>query len=118
MLRDIRESDWKVLRELKPLALARYCDRVLTDVVALASDGNQGSHERYLAVFSLIQQRDEVLANAFNSLSRSNALWKLAAMRKLDLLTEEEFFRFSPETRQAVDRMLSDGVKRQTIIIA
>jgi hypothetical protein len=106
MLRDIREADWKLLRELKPLALARYCDRVLAEVVALASDAAVGSHERYLALLKLIDERDRTLADAFNDLKRSTGLLKLAILRRLNLVTDDEFARFTPETREAVRLIL------------
>jgi hypothetical protein len=106
MFRQIHEADWKVLRELKPIALSRYCDRVLDEVVAHASDAEVGSHDRYLAIFKLIQERDATLAGAFNGLSRSSALPKLAAMRALGLVTDEEFSRLTLETREAVELLL------------
>jgi len=28
----IKESDWKIYKKLRPLALQRYCERVLGDV--------------------------------------------------------------------------------------
>ena len=44
MLNQIIESDWKILRELKPLALERLCERALSEVVQLASDTRKGAH--------------------------------------------------------------------------
>ncbi len=42
------------------------------------------------------------MANAFNDLRRSTALMRLIALKSHELLTEEEFFRFSGETRETV----------------
>lgn len=106
MVREVPERDWKVLCELKPLALARYCDRVLDEVIALASDRASGSHARYLAIFQLIAERNDTLAAAFDDLSRSKALPKLTAMRRLGLFKEEEFSRFGDETRRRVQALL------------
>jgi hypothetical protein len=56
---------------------------------------------RYLAVFQLIQRRDRELANTFDDLRRSTALRELALIQSHELLSDEEFGRFSVETRGA-----------------
>ena len=99
---DIRESDWKVFREIHPAVLARFCDRILSEVTRLANDTSTGSHERYLLIFELIQQRDADIATAFNDFRRSTAIRQLAIMHSRELLTNEEFARFSSETQESV----------------
>ena len=106
MERGIHESDWKLFRRLQPLALDRFCQRVLADVTRLAADRDTSNHERYLAVFKLLQRRDAELADAFNHPRRSTALIQLARIRFQELLTEDEFMRFSPETRASVQVLL------------
>lgn len=102
MARNISEADWRHLRRLKPVALDRFCQRVLAEVTTLAADGSSGAHERYLALFDLIQERDSELAAAFNDLRRSTALVQLARLRSLGLVTDAEFDGFSAETRGVV----------------
>jgi hypothetical protein len=102
MMRNISEVDWKLFRQLHPIALERFCQRVLSEVGSLASSPDKSSHQRYLAVFQLIQRRDRELADAFNDLRRSTALRQLACIQSQELLTDEEFARFSPETIEAV----------------
>jgi hypothetical protein len=98
----IRESDWRLFRQLRPIALERFCERVLSELGRLAADIDKPSHERYLAVFKLIKRRDRELAQAFDDPHRSTAMQQLACIQSHDLLTEEEFSRFSPETRETV----------------
>lgn len=74
----IRESEWKVFRRFHAIALERFCERVLSEIGRLASDDSKTHHERYLAVFKLIKQRDKELADAFDSPSRSSAVEQLA----------------------------------------
>ena len=102
MLRAISESDWKLFRQLRPIALERFCQRVLAEVERIASDGSKTSHERYLAVFKLIEKRDRELAVAFDDPRRSTALQQLAWIHSYALLTDEEMDRFTPETRDIV----------------
>lgn len=102
MERQIHEPDWKLFRKLQPVALDRFCQRVLAEVGQLAADAGKSHHERYLALFRLLRRRDEELADAFNGPRRSTAFVQLARIQFLDLLSAEEFARFSPETRAVV----------------
>src|SRR5262245_8594341 len=106
MLRDISEPDWKVFRQLHAIALERFCERALAEIADVISSGKQSSHERYLAVFKLIQRRDKEIANAFNDPRRSAALEQLVCVQGHGLLTDEEMSRFSDETREFVQGLL------------
>lgn len=101
----IPEADWRRLSTLKPVALERLCNRILEELT-LVAQSEDTSHERYLNIFKLIQDRDKQIALAFDRLSRSNALYKLTEMRRENLLTDQEFAEFSDETRRIVSRML------------
>lgn len=106
MVKEIAESDWKLLREFKPLALERFCKRVLADLKSIASKTPASDYERYLAVFDLIKGRDKELARVFDDLRRSNALERLAFMVRSQLLSQEEISQFSLETRNRVKVLL------------
>jgi len=99
---DIKETDWKVFRQVREVALARFCERVLTEVGSLIAKPGETSHERYLAVYKLIEKRDKELAQAFNDMRRSTALLQIGLMHNRGLLTDEEMTRFSPELRDWV----------------
>lgn len=100
---ELPESEWKILRELRPVALDRLCARILAESRAVIDDPSKSNHERYLALFALIQDRDDDIAVAFNDVRRSNALGRLAAIVHQDLLTDLELQRFGKETRERVD---------------
>lgn len=102
----IKESDWKLLSQLKPVVLDRFCKQVLDEITATAAVEEHGAHGRYLGVYKLIRERDDELAHAFNDLRRSTAIWRLGSMRALGVVTDEEFERFSEETQNAVHGML------------
>jgi hypothetical protein len=106
-MKHILESDWKVLRRLKPVALERFCERTLAECVQVATGGGDSAHERYLALYRLVHERDKELARAFNDLRRSSAINALIAMTSLDLLTASELAEFSDETRDIVQRVLT-----------
>lgn len=107
MPQTIRESDWKLHKQLHPLALDRFCQKVLTAIESISADSTQSPHQRYLAVYALIQRRDKEIEQLFDALKRSNALFQIAAFRKHGLLEESEFMSFSEETRTMVNRFFS-----------
>ena len=94
----IPESDWKLLRKIYPLALERFCERVLAEVSSTASDKGKSFHERYLKIFTLMQNRGRELGNAFDNARRSIALFQLGEIYRNGLITEVELWRFTPET--------------------
>lgn len=106
-MRDIAESDWKLLRQLHQLALDRFCERVLSEIGQVISASGPSSHQQYLAVFELIMRRNSELAEAFDDLRRSTAILRLASIQSHHLLSEEEFGRFSKSTRDAVEALFA-----------
>jgi len=111
MSTDLPEPDWKAFRQLRELALERFCERVLADVGRIAADAKRTSHARYLAVYELIQKRDDQIARAFNNPRRSVAVSQLATMMSLDLISQEEVQSFTPRT-QSVIEALRQPIKR------
>ena len=108
MTYSISESDWRLFRQLHSVALERFCRRVLDEIARLSSDPGKNNHERYLAVFQLMQRRDRELSDVFDDLRRSTALRQLALIQSHELLREEEFGRFSAQTRGAVQILLGE----------
>jgi len=104
--RTIAEADWKVLRRVHPLALERYCERVLAEIERVTRNSVQSAHQRYLDIFKIVEQRDREMATIFDDPKRSNALTMLARMRSEGLLMEDEFSGLSPETRGAIQLLL------------
>ena len=109
MPREIKESDWKILRRLHPLALERLCERVLAEIERVSHDNGRSFHQRYLDTFKIIVQRDREMGRIFDDLKRSNALMMLAQMRVNGLLIDDEFSTLSPETRGAIELLLGTG---------
>lgn len=108
----LSEAEWKYLsQKLQPLALDRFCRRVLADVAQIATDDATDSQERYRAVYRLIEERDRELAAAFDGLRRSTAFWQLIRMRSLGLVTDEELAGFSPETQDAIRALMKSKTR-------
>jgi hypothetical protein len=98
------ERDWRHLRRVHGIALERFCARVLDEAAAISHDGHDGgrsAHERYLALFRLVHERNAAMAAAFDDLRRSTGLRRLSAMVGLDVLTDEDLAGFQPDVRDA-----------------
>jgi hypothetical protein len=101
------ERDWTHLCRVHKVALERFCERVLDEAAAISRggrdghDGGRSAHERYLALFRLVHERNAAMAAAFDDLRRSTSLRRLSAMVSLDVVTEEDLAGFQPEVRDA-----------------
>lgn len=109
MMREFKESDWKILRQVRSEALERFCKQILSEIERMNSDSAKSFHRKYSDIWELLRRRDKELAQAFDNPRRSAAFIQLASMKGLGLLTEDEFLRFSQETRDAVDLLLGSS---------
>jgi len=107
-MREIKESDWKIFRQLHEVTLERFCERVLDESDPLRRDTTRSAHERYVAIYQLFHKRDEELADIFNDLRRSTALLQLAAIKGRGLLADGEFARLSQEAQNMVAVLLGE----------
>jgi len=105
-MRELNDSDWKILRELHSRALDRLCDRILSEIKGILDYTEKGPHQKYMNVWEVLRKRDEELAGIFDNPRRSTALMTLASMKRAGLLTDEEFLRLSPEAREVIHHLL------------
>jgi hypothetical protein len=103
---EIAEADWKRLRALKEVALERLCSAILRECQDVIEAAEVPSQDRYGALYRHLHKRDKDIAHAFDGLSRSTALLRLASMCALDLVTEAEFAQFSADTQRNVRMIL------------
>lgn len=106
MMRQIKESDWKIFRQLHTVALERLCQQILSEVEHISAGRASSAHQKYLKIYELLQRRDKEVAELFDDFRRSTALIQLTNIKARGLLTEEEFLRFSEETRNFVEALL------------
>jgi hypothetical protein len=102
----VSESDWKWLRQVRPIALERYCQSILQEIARLSESEVGTSLERYHELWKLIRERDRVIQDAFDGHSRGSAFWKILSLHSNRLLTDEEFHTFPRETCQSIERIV------------
>jgi hypothetical protein len=105
MYRQIPERDWKEWRKLSPIALERFCHRILQKC-ATFSQGAGSTHERYLKLFRYLQSQDADMAAVFNDQRRSNAYQQIASAVSRRIMSRDELMVFSEETQAVIDLFL------------
>lgn len=102
----VPEKDWKTLRKLKDELLATACDGVFLKVVDLSKSRTGREHEAYLELWDLIQKENCAVAEMFDDIRRSNAVFKIAALRHHEVLTDDHMSLFSEETQNNVEDLV------------
>ena len=103
----IKESDWRVFREIRGIALDRLCQRILQDLDKVSANGTLSHHQRYLKIYQHIREQDREIALGFDHNSRSHAFDQVLFFRSRRLLTDEEFSRFSPDLCTRVENIIA-----------
>ena len=98
----IPEPDWRIFRTLHPIWVNRFCECVNRELIAVLSDPGRNQHDRYLAAYRLIHKRDKQIGHAFDDFRRSTAVFQIAIIRKLDVITNEALERFGQQVRDSL----------------
>lgn len=101
----MKESDWKKFKKIKALALDRFCARAMADFQAAIQKDEMSNHERYLSLYTLVQDADERLSMLFDGHSRSKAQLQLAFIRSEGLVEDCELEGMSAELIKATRSM-------------
>ncbi|MFC3122522.1 hypothetical protein [Agaribacter flavus] len=99
----MNESDWKIFKQIKDLAIEKYCSLTLDEANDIISGERESSHETYLYLYKTLQNRDKHLAVMFEGHSRSKAWLQLIAMRKEGLAEQSLLDKLSDEFRIKTD---------------
>ena len=100
MSHDFPERDWKHLRVVHAQARERFCARPLAQAQGIIVDQAHTSHERYLAFYRLMCERDQEMVQLFDDLRRSTAWLRLLGLVRAELVNAEELAGFSESTRR------------------
>lgn len=101
----VPEKDWKRLNRLKESLLNSACEAIFQRIEQISSTRKGREHATYLELWKLINKEDDVIAEMFNDLKRSNAVLKIAALKHHGVLTDEQVALFSQETQDEVARL-------------
>lgn len=99
----MKERDWKQFKVIKERALERFCSRALEEFETIISDTDEHVHDRYLALYQRVRERDKELARIFDDYSRSKASMQLLMIRAKGLADESLLGELSEEFRRQTD---------------
>lgn len=99
----MKESDWKVFKKIKEIAIERFCIRALQEFEEVINNKNDHVHNRYLLLYKLVQNRDKQMQLIFDSNSRSKASLQLLAIRGEGLADESLLSKLSEEFLKSTD---------------
>lgn len=103
-MREFPEKDWRQLRALQSEKLALACSQILQVAEAVVKDRKGKEHEAFLKLWEEMDSGNRLIAELFDDVRRSNALLKLMAWRRLNLLSDTEIASFSEETQQRLQK--------------
>ena len=107
VMRDIQESDWKVFKELHPVALERYFMRAVAGMQRKLGNARLTNRERFWEVVEQAREDQKEVRETFDDYRRSTAVIHLMIMRREGLIKEEEMARFSEDLQERMKMMLS-----------
>ncbi|HEB55358.1 MAG TPA: hypothetical protein ENI98_03435 [Gammaproteobacteria bacterium] len=96
----IKKSDWIKFKAVKKQALEKFCTNALAEFEATIHDESLSKHERYLKLYSSVQETDKKLGQIFNGLSRSRASWQMMMIRAEGLVEDEALEEMSEAFRE------------------
>lgn len=99
----MKESDWKIFKQIKEKALEKYCENALADFSAIISNDKDHACDRYTELYKLVRERDKELGKIFDDHSRSKATLQLLLIRKVGLADDELLQQLSDEFFQATN---------------
>ena len=101
----IPEQDWKRVKALKDKILNAICADILDEINQEIKNKEDNNHKAYLRVWEIVNTRDKDIADMFNDLKRSNAVFKLSLWYKNGYLTEKELNDFTQETQSTINAL-------------
>jgi len=93
----MKESDWKKFKQIKELALERFCAGALADFDEAIHVEEISHHGRYLYLYKLVENADKRLSLLFDGHSRSRAQRQLMFIRSEGLVEDHELEGMSDE---------------------
>ena len=99
----MKESDWKIFREIKDKAIENYCGTVLKEFLEVINDEDEHVHNRYLLLYELVKNRNKEMSLIFDGHSRSKAHIQLLLIRREGLADPQLLRKLSSEFLHETD---------------
>lgn len=102
---EISKSDWKLYREKIAVWQENYMARLNNEYIALLSADDKKASEKFWELEKRIKN-DRHHPGVIIEMSKSNAIFDIVSLIKLDVITYNDLADFSTDLQQAVKRLL------------
>ena len=99
----MKESDWKVFKQIKEKAIQLFCNNALSEYEEIIKSNKDDSQETYTYLYRMVVNRDKQMALLFDGHSRSKATLQLLAIRGEGLADEDLLKKLSDDFLQQTD---------------
>lgn len=99
----MKESDWKIFKEIKENAIQGFCKISLSEFEQVIKDKNETAQDAYTLLYRLVINRDKQMALLFDDHSRSKAHIQLLAIRGEGLADKALLSKLSEEFLEQTD---------------
>ncbi|NIM10551.1 MAG: hypothetical protein GTO45_01025 [Candidatus Aminicenantes bacterium] len=107
MIDEIKESDWKYLKKLKPMLLERACASINKEAESiLKNEENRDQLQVYRALYRHYQLQDDMIAECFDDYRRSKAKLRILSLYRFGIMSDAELEGFSDDTKDFVRDMM------------
>lgn len=99
----MKESDWKLFKKVKEIALERFCAEAMSDFEEAVQKEDTSNHEKYLNLYKLVENADKRMSLLFDGHSRSRAQLQLTLFRSEGLVENHGLEGMSDELLKATE---------------
>jgi hypothetical protein len=99
----MRESDWKIFKQIKQKAIEEYCEQALKEFSEIINDDKEHVHNRFLLIHRLAKNREKEMSLIFDYDSRSKAPIQLMLIRKEGLADQHLLSKLSDNFLEQTD---------------
>jgi hypothetical protein len=115
---DLSERDWKLFRPLRLVALERFYEQSLSEVLRIVAEHKTHAADRCVNIARYLKDREDEARAVFDVERRPAAAMQLVAIQLRDLLTDDELAPLSEPVRtwliEEVPRIKKENAERET----
>ncbi len=99
----MKESDWKIFKQIKDKAIDQFCRDALSTFSEITTDEDKSAHERYLQLYDTVDKTNRKMSSLFDDHSRSKAALQLLVIRREGLADAVLVAKLSDDFKESTD---------------
>ncbi len=103
---EISKKDWKLFREKLAVWQENYMNKLTKEYIELLNEENKNASDKFWELEKRIK-KDKKHPGVIMEMSKSEAIWNIVDLIRIDVITYEDLAEFSDDLKQAV-KMIFD----------